>query len=62
MLEQFINPNQGDVVVQIQAGGEEQESEPIKKGQLSFPSGEDLPQCWVDPNYREAECNWVQTG
>jgi hypothetical protein len=36
MLEQFINPNQGDVVVQIQAGGEEEESEPIKKGQLSL--------------------------
>jgi hypothetical protein len=37
MLEQFIDPNQGDVVVQIQAGGEEEESEPIKKGQLSLP-------------------------
>jgi hypothetical protein len=51
-LEQVINPNQGDVLVQAQAGEEEQDPELIKKGQLSFPSGEDLPRCWIDPNYR----------
>jgi hypothetical protein len=35
-LEQLINPNQGNVVVRIQAGEEEQDPEPIKKGQLSW--------------------------
>lgn len=35
-----------------QAGEEEQPPQSFEKTQLIFPSGEPLPQCWLDPNYQ----------
>ena len=35
------------------AGQEMQEPETFLKTQLVFPSDEALPQCWLDPHYRE---------
>ena len=39
-------------MAQIQAGEEEQPAESLKKSDLVFPSGENLPQCWLDSNYK----------
>ncbi|UGA53733.1 acetyltransferase [Vibrio sp. VB16] len=41
-----------NVVGQYQAGQEEQDPELFKKSDLVFMSGEELPRCWTDPNYR----------
>jgi hypothetical protein len=51
-LESLINPNNSEIVIQVQAGEEEQDPEPLRKKNLSFPSGEDLPVCWLDANYK----------
>jgi hypothetical protein len=37
----------------IQEGEEEQDIQPFPKQDLTFASGEDLPRCWLDPNYRD---------
>ncbi len=37
----------------FQCGEEQQDIEMFDKGELSFLSGEELPQCWTDPNYRK---------
>ncbi|NJK39904.1 MAG: acetyltransferase [Oscillatoriales cyanobacterium RM2_1_1] len=50
----LIDPNQSQIWGQPQAGEEEQPPEPIEKTQLMFPSGEDLPQCWLNANYQKA--------
>jgi hypothetical protein len=51
-LESLINPSTSEIVIQVQAGEEEQDPEPLGKKNLSFPSGEDLPVCWLDANYK----------
>ncbi|MEM6427122.1 MAG: acetyltransferase [Cyanobacteria bacterium P01_D01_bin.128] len=48
----LFNPVQETVQGQRQAGEEEQPLQTFKKSQLVFPSGESLPQCWLDPNYQ----------
>ncbi|GAW96245.1 MULTISPECIES: hypothetical protein [Colwellia] len=35
-----------------QVGEEVQDPQEFKKSELVFLSGEDLPKCWTDPNYR----------
>ena len=47
----LINPSKEEIMAQIQAGEEEQPPESLKKSDLVFPSGENLPQCWLDSNY-----------
>lgn len=37
------------------AGEEKQESESFAKQELVFLSGEALPQCWLDPHYRDEQ-------
>lgn len=53
-FEALINPAKGEVVAQSQSGEEEQDPEPMQKQNLIFPSGENLPRCWVDADYRNA--------
>jgi hypothetical protein len=53
-LEGLINPKQDEVLGQVQSGQEEQDPEPSPKADLIFPSGESLPRCWVDPDYRKS--------
>ncbi len=36
-------------------GEERQDPEKFDKAGLVFPSGEALPQCWLDAHYRESE-------
>ena len=58
-LDGLCNPWQRVVCGRDQAGEEEQDDAVIEKAQLAFPSGEDLPRCWVDASWRSAagECS-----
>lgn len=53
-LDALINPAQDKVAAQDQAGQEEQNPTEFSKQDLLFPSGETLPRCWVDANYRSS--------
>jgi hypothetical protein len=53
-LVALIDPNQSEISGQGQSGEEEQDPEPSPKADLIFPSGESLPRCWVDANYRNS--------
>jgi hypothetical protein len=50
-LKQLFDPFATQVQARIHAGEELQDPQPLSKGSLFFPSGEDLPRCWLDPHY-----------
>ncbi|MED5387218.1 MAG: acetyltransferase [Pseudomonadota bacterium] len=54
-LTELVNPLRQQVSGRYHHGEEAQETEPFPKSGLIFPSGEALPQCWVDAHYRDAE-------
>lgn len=56
-VKELINPATEEIKGQDQLGQEEQDPTSYKKTNLIFPSGEELPRCWVDANYRDAETN-----
>jgi hypothetical protein len=49
----LFDPMQQDVSGRFHAGEELQDPASFPKGDLMFPSGENLPRCWVDARYRE---------
>jgi hypothetical protein len=51
-LETLFNPLRNEIEGRIQEGQEEQDPQVFAKQNLTFASGEDLPRCWLDPNYR----------
>jgi hypothetical protein len=51
-VQELIDPNKDAVQAKEQAGQEEQAASPYKKENLIFPSGENLPRCWMDVNYK----------
>lgn len=51
-FQSLINPVENEITIRVQAGQEEQDPEPKQKKDLVFPSGEVLPRCWVDVNYK----------
>lgn len=51
-IEELIDPFKDQITGQTQAGQNEQPPEPFEKKDLVFPSGESLPQCWLDSNYK----------
>jgi hypothetical protein len=51
-LETLFNPLHNKIDGRIQEGEEKQDIQPFPKQNLTFASGEDLPRCWIDPNYR----------
>lgn len=53
-VQELINPNENVVHAQEQEGQEEQEADSYTKENLVFPSGENLPRCWLDANYRKS--------
>jgi hypothetical protein len=53
-IQSLLNPMEETIDGKIQAGEEEQEAEAFSKKNLIFPSGESLPRCWIDENYRTA--------
>ena len=52
-VEMLFNPNQHEILGRIQSGEEEQETAAYGKVDLTFLSGEALPLCWMDVNYRK---------
>jgi hypothetical protein len=50
--KEMFNPAAGKMSVRFQAGEEVGEPVNVKKTALCFPSGEELPRCWLDPHYR----------
>ncbi|NMG10131.1 acetyltransferase [Brasilonema sp. UFV-L1] len=54
-VKELIDPNHDVVHAQEQEGQEEQQPDSYKKENLTFPSGESLPRCWIDANYRNAK-------
>lgn len=53
-LDALINPTNDMISAKNQAGQEEQEPASFQKNQLTFPSGESLPRCWLDADYTTA--------
>jgi hypothetical protein len=54
-LIDLINLNCDEVVGRYQEGEEVQDQQKFRKADLIFLSGEELPRCWTDPHYRDAE-------
>lgn len=52
-LESLFNPLRNEIDGRIQEGQEEQEPTPFSKQDLIFTSGESLPRCWIDADYRK---------
>jgi len=48
----MLNPSITKLSGRYHAGEELQEPELFKKNLLEFPSGESLPRCWQDAEYR----------
>jgi hypothetical protein len=51
-IEGLFNPSKSKIFGRIQSGEEEQDSTAYGKVDLLFLSGESLPRCWMDENYR----------
>jgi len=51
-LDELIDPNAATVKVRYHAGEEAGDPVNAKKSELTFPSGEALPKCWMDAHYR----------
>lgn len=49
---ELIDPSTNTIQGRLQAGEEEQDPEQFAKTDLLFPSGETLPRCWMDADYR----------
>lgn len=56
-LEELFSPFEPLVKGRNQAGQEEQDSGRFKKSELSFPSGEPLPKCWVEGDCERSGCS-----
>jgi len=51
-INTLVDPYQPEVDGRFHSGEELQDISRFAKSQLQFPSGEGLPQCWRDPDYR----------
>jgi hypothetical protein len=51
-VTELIDPFKDKISGQIQEGQNEQPPELFNKEDLVFPSGENLPLCWLDSNYK----------
>jgi hypothetical protein len=51
-LARLFDPHEQAVEGRFHAGEEMQEREEFAKIGLLFPSGESLPACWLDPDYK----------
>jgi hypothetical protein len=49
----LVDPFATAVHARIHGGEELQDPHHFEKGELSFPSGEALPRCWLDSHYRD---------
>ena len=51
-VDQLMAPFNSSLVGRMHAGEEMQDSELFNKNELTFPSGESLPICWLKANYQ----------
>ena len=51
-IARLVDPSNDVIAGRFHAGEELQEPAHFNKRKMTFPSGEDLPACWLDPNYR----------
>ncbi|HEY9907004.1 MAG TPA: acetyltransferase [Thermosynechococcaceae cyanobacterium] len=51
-VDLLFDPTEPTITAKIQDGQEEQDPEKFAKENLAFPSGESLPRCWLDADYR----------
>ena len=51
-LSRLFDPHEAGVEGRFHAGEEMQEREEFSKSSLVFPSGETLPDCWVNADYK----------
>ena len=51
-LENLYDPCQSKIMGRFHCGEEMQEPEKFTKLEVIFPSGESLPLCWLEPDYR----------
>ncbi|PKM46582.1 MAG: acetyltransferase [Gammaproteobacteria bacterium HGW-Gammaproteobacteria-1] len=51
-MKSLVDPYRNKLAGRFHAGEEMQDPANFAKSDLMFPSGEALPRCWVDPNYR----------
>lgn len=51
-VEELFEPTKDSVTGILQSGEDERQEESFEKELLIFPSGEDLPLCWIDSDYR----------
>jgi hypothetical protein len=54
-LSDLINPCHSVVIGRAHAGEEMQDPDQYLKVEMLFPSGEELPRCWLDAHYREIQ-------
>ncbi|MFB8790055.1 MAG: acetyltransferase [Potamolinea sp.] len=52
-IESLINPSKNSISGKVQSGQEEQDTTDFAKESLQFPSGEELPRCWMDADYQQ---------
>ncbi|MEM8828159.1 MAG: acetyltransferase [Cyanobacteria bacterium P01_G01_bin.19] len=60
-MQNLHDPFQKEVSGRFHAGQEMQDPEMFLKSQLVFPSGEALPKCWIDSDYRHLMQKQSQT-
>ena len=48
----LFDPCETQIQGRFHSGEEMQDVEAFSKADLIFPSGEALPKCWINPNYR----------
>ena len=52
-INNLVDPCQTKIAGRYHAGEELQDPDTFEKSDLLFPSGEQLPVCWVDSHYRD---------
>lgn len=58
----LYNPMHQSLIGRYHYGEEQQEPERFDKKELVFLSDEDLPRCWTDVHYRDAEARHHYSG
>ncbi|MEM8778450.1 MAG: acetyltransferase [Cyanobacteria bacterium P01_G01_bin.49] len=51
-IDHLYDPCETQISGRFHSGEELQDPEPFNKSELTFPSGEPLPRCWTDADYR----------
>ncbi len=60
-IEDLHDPNLSEIMGQSHNGEEMQDPTIYPKTDLAFPSGEALPRCWLDVNYRMSKTSSEKT-